>query len=96
MVGLLTFPLSLLADRFGRVRSLVLMAVVCLAGVAGGVWFSLGITRRLDEAVQLRKRAYTLRTPEPQELVALGDLVTATVTGTDGVDLIAHVDGAAR
>ena len=26
----------------------------------------------------------------------LGDLVTATVTGTDGVDLIAHVDGATR
>ncbi|WP_327437828.1 MFS transporter [Pseudomonas donghuensis] len=28
MVGLLTFPLSLLADRFGRIRSLVLMAVL--------------------------------------------------------------------
>lgn len=28
MVGLLTFPLSLLADRFGRVRSLVLMALL--------------------------------------------------------------------
>lgn len=28
MVGLLTFPLSLMADRFGRVRSLVLMAVL--------------------------------------------------------------------
>src|SRR4249919_4304853 len=28
MIGLLTFPLSLLADRFGRVRSLALMAVV--------------------------------------------------------------------
>ena len=28
MVGVLTFPLSLLADRFGRVRSLVLMAVL--------------------------------------------------------------------
>ena len=28
MVGLLTFPLSLLADRFGRVRSLTLMATV--------------------------------------------------------------------
>lgn len=28
MVGLLTFPLSLLADRFGRVRSLVLMAAL--------------------------------------------------------------------
>jgi MFS family permease len=28
MVGLLTFPLSLLADRFGRVRSLVIMAVL--------------------------------------------------------------------
>ncbi|MCA1004568.1 MFS transporter [Rhodococcus hoagii] len=28
MVGLLTFPLSLLADRWGRVRSLVLMAVM--------------------------------------------------------------------
>ena len=26
----------------------------------------------------------------------VGDLVTATVTGTDGVDLIAHVDGGAR
>ncbi|WP_084247558.1 MFS transporter [Gordonia hydrophobica] len=28
MVGLLTFPLSVIADRFGRVRSLVIMAVV--------------------------------------------------------------------
>jgi len=28
MVGLLTFPLSILADRHGRVRSLVLMAVI--------------------------------------------------------------------
>src|SRR5690606_11676865 len=28
MVGLLTFPLSLLADRFGRIRSLTLMAVI--------------------------------------------------------------------
>ncbi len=28
MVGLLTLPLSLLADRWGRVRSLVLMAVL--------------------------------------------------------------------
>jgi MFS family permease len=28
MVGLLTFPLSLLADRFGRVKSLVLMAML--------------------------------------------------------------------
>lgn len=28
MVGLLTFPLSILADRWGRVRSLVLMAIV--------------------------------------------------------------------
>lgn len=28
MVGLLTFPLSLLADRWGRVRSLILMAVL--------------------------------------------------------------------
>ncbi len=28
MVGLLTFPLSLLADRFGRVRSLTLMAIL--------------------------------------------------------------------
>jgi hypothetical protein len=28
MVGLLTFPLSLLADRFGRVRSLVVWLAV--------------------------------------------------------------------
>src|SRR3546814_18450455 len=28
MVGLLTFPLSLLADRWGRVKSLILMAVL--------------------------------------------------------------------
>ncbi|MBP2328737.1 MFS family permease [Kibdelosporangium banguiense] len=28
MVGLLTFPLSLLADRWGRVKSLVLMAII--------------------------------------------------------------------
>ena len=28
MVGLLTFPLSLMADRFGRVKSLALMALM--------------------------------------------------------------------
>src|SRR5215207_143674 len=28
MVGLLTFPLSLLADRFGRIKSLALMALL--------------------------------------------------------------------
>ncbi|MFE3730430.1 MFS transporter, partial [Nocardia sp. NPDC059154] len=32
MVGLLTLPLSLLADRWGRVRSLVLMAVLWSGG----------------------------------------------------------------
>src|SRR6187455_2871852 len=38
MVGLLTFPLSLLADRFGRVRSLAIMAVVwSLATLACGL-----------------------------------------------------------
>jgi len=38
MVGLLTFPLSLLADRFGRVRSLVMMATVwSLATLACGL-----------------------------------------------------------
>ena len=38
MVGLLTFPLSLVADRWGRIRSLTLMAVVwSLATLACGV-----------------------------------------------------------
>ena len=38
MVGLLTFPLSLLADRWGRVRSLTLMAVLwSLATLACGL-----------------------------------------------------------
>ncbi|HEY5849978.1 MAG TPA: MFS transporter [Lysobacter sp.] len=38
MVGLLTFPLSLLADRFGRVRSLALMAAIwSLATLACGL-----------------------------------------------------------
>ncbi|MBD9425880.1 MFS transporter [Pseudomonas sp. PDM15] len=38
MVGLLTFPLSLLADRFGRVRSLALMALLwSLATLACGL-----------------------------------------------------------
>ncbi|UHQ20044.1 MFS transporter [Lysobacter sp. KIS68-7] len=38
MVGVLTFPLSLLADRFGRVRSLTLMAIVwSLATLACGL-----------------------------------------------------------
>jgi MFS family permease len=38
MVGLLTFPLSLLADRFGRIRSLVIMATVwSLATLACGL-----------------------------------------------------------
>src|SRR4051812_19428664 len=38
MVGLLTFPLSLLADRLGRVRSLALMAIVwSLATLACGL-----------------------------------------------------------
>ncbi|NRR29378.1 MFS transporter [Oxalobacteraceae bacterium] len=35
MVGLLTFPLSLLADRWGRVRSLALMAVLWSAATLG-------------------------------------------------------------
>jgi MFS family permease len=37
-VGLLTFPLSLLADRFGRVRSLVAMAVLWSLATLGGAW----------------------------------------------------------
>src|SRR6188768_1933697 len=38
MIGLLTFPLSLLADRFGRVRSLAIMATVwSLATLACGL-----------------------------------------------------------
>jgi MFS family permease len=38
MIGLLTFPLSLFADRFGRVKSLALMAVVwSLATLACGL-----------------------------------------------------------
>lgn len=38
MVGLLTFPLSLLADRFGRVRSITLMALLwSLATLACGL-----------------------------------------------------------
>jgi len=35
MVGLLTFPLSMLADRFGRVRSLALMAVLWSVATLG-------------------------------------------------------------
>ena len=35
MVGLLTFPLSLLADRWGRVRSLALMAVLWSVATLG-------------------------------------------------------------
>src|SRR5262245_55041379 len=35
MVGLLTFPLSLLADRFGRVKSLTLMAVLWSVATLG-------------------------------------------------------------
>jgi MFS family permease len=38
MVGLLTFPLSMLADRYGRVRSLVMMAILwSLATMACGL-----------------------------------------------------------
>ncbi|MBV1707422.1 MAG: MFS transporter [Hyphomicrobiales bacterium] len=43
MVGLLTFPLSLAADRFGRVRSIVAMALVwSLATMACGLATSYG------------------------------------------------------
>ncbi|MBJ9939529.1 MFS transporter [Burkholderia multivorans] len=35
MVGLLTFPLSLVADRWGRVRSLILMAVIWSVATLG-------------------------------------------------------------
>ncbi|MCY1424345.1 4-hydroxybenzoate transporter PcaK [compost metagenome] len=35
MVGLLTFPLSLLADRFGRVKSLALMAMLWSVATLG-------------------------------------------------------------
>jgi MFS family permease len=37
-VGLLTLPLSYLADRFGRVRSLVAMAVLWSLATLAGVW----------------------------------------------------------
>lgn len=37
-VGLLTFPLSLAADRFGRVRSLAAMAVLWSLATLGGAW----------------------------------------------------------
>lgn len=35
MVGLLTFPLSLMADRFGRVKSLALMAMLWSVATLG-------------------------------------------------------------
>jgi methyl-accepting chemotaxis protein-1 (serine sensor receptor) len=57
--------------------SLVLMAVVCVAGVIGGVLFSRAITRRLDAAVQVTSK------------VAAGDL-TARVSA-DGRDEIAQL-----
>ncbi len=58
------------------------MAVVCVAGVIGGVLFSCGITRRLDEAVQVTSK------------VAAGDL-TARVS-VDGRDEIAQLLAALR
>jgi len=58
------------------------MAVVCVAGVIGGVLFSRGITRRLDEAVQVTSK------------VAAGDL-TARVS-VDGRDEIAQLLAALR
>jgi MFS family permease len=43
MVGLLTFPLSVLADRWGRVRCLTLMAILwCLATLGCGLAHSYG------------------------------------------------------
>ncbi|MFX8624821.1 MFS transporter, partial [Acinetobacter baumannii] len=36
MVGLLTLPLSLMADRFGRVKSLAIMAPVWSLATVGG------------------------------------------------------------
>lgn len=38
MVGLLTVPLSMMADRFGRARSLVLMAVLWSLATLAGAW----------------------------------------------------------
>jgi methyl-accepting chemotaxis protein len=60
--------------------SLVLMAVVCVAGVVGGVLFSRAITRRIDRAVDVASR------------VAGGDL-TARLSA-DGRDEIAQLLGA--
>lgn len=50
MVGLLTFPLSLLADRWGRVRSLTLMAVlwsVATLGCAAAATYSQMLVGRI-------------------------------------------------
>lgn len=41
---------------------------------------------RLGEAVELRKRAYTLRTPSPEDLVALGDLAMAAEQTAEAIE----------
>jgi MFS family permease len=49
MVGLLTFPLSLLADRFGRVRAIVAMALIWSAAT-----LACGLARNFPEMLAAR------------------------------------------
>jgi MFS family permease len=59
MVGIFTVPLSYLADRFGRVRSIVLMATLwCLATLASAMAESFGEMMLARLAIGLGEAAY--------------------------------------
>ncbi|MBR1301267.1 MFS transporter [Bradyrhizobium sp. AUGA SZCCT0042] len=91
VVGLLTVPISLVADRWGRVKSITLMAFVwCLATVACGLAQSYGQLLGARALVGLGEAAYGAVGaallahvfPEKQRAAVLGAFLSASLFGS--------------
>lgn len=91
VVGLLTFPVSLLADRFGRVRSVAVMAIVwSLATVACGLAHNFAALLVARALVGLGEAAYgsaggailTVVFPPRRHATVLGAFLAAAVFGS--------------
>ena len=91
VVGVLTVPISLVADRWGRVRSITLMAFVwCLATVACGLAQSHGQLLWARAFVGLGEAAYGAAGgallahvfPERQRAAVLGAFLSASLFGS--------------
>lgn len=91
VVGVLTVPMSLLADRWGRVRSITLMAIIwCLATVACGLAQSHGQMLVARAMVGVGEAAYGAAGcallahlfPERQRAAVLGAFLSASLFGS--------------